>query len=293
MAQVEQTKLRIYLAGKISKNGWRNDIVKAKEPSAEGLGHPSNLVKWPILERAIFGIHDYVGPFFVRDDHGSLHGRSSHGVGAYIEPEKPPFSVGFNEELGIHRTRVAQLCKTAINKATFIFAWLDAPDAFGTFFELGFAMSKGKPVYIASQANFKHRKDMWFFETLADKWITGSSPRECLQTGIQLHYEAVARDKSITEAIIQPTTPTDPISRKWNYSRASFETGSWSAAPASEKQIWYIQKLAKEKPDIGADMLHLVQLYFGEAADFGVCTKGAATFIISAFTGEIRPKLLD
>lgn len=64
--------MKIYLAGKIGKHDWRHSIVKGLG-TIEGIrfqtheetgGHGGSIGDWPVLERAVFGVHDYVGPFF-------------------------------------------------------------------------------------------------------------------------------------------------------------------------------------------------------------------------------------
>ena len=57
----------VYLAGKISQQCWRHQVI-----SDLGTDHGSNLDGWPILKEAIFGVHDYVGPFFPSTGHGNV-----------------------------------------------------------------------------------------------------------------------------------------------------------------------------------------------------------------------------
>ena len=60
--------LRVYLAGKISKNDWRHQLIA-------GLRNHS----WedgPLTQSGF----TYVGPFFISCDHGGFHGPNTHGM---------------------------------------------------------------------------------------------------------------------------------------------------------------------------------------------------------------------
>jgi hypothetical protein len=73
-----QRPLNIYLAGKVSANDWRHTLVADLRTALNMYGQdlvcgddsiPSD---WPLLHRAIFNTHHYVGPFFVACDHRCL-----------------------------------------------------------------------------------------------------------------------------------------------------------------------------------------------------------------------------
>jgi len=74
--------MRIYLAGKIAKNDWRHEVVTNL---GRALVIGDQWSRWPVLEKAVFGAHDYVGPFFISDDHGCAHGAGAHGVGIGLD----------------------------------------------------------------------------------------------------------------------------------------------------------------------------------------------------------------
>ena len=74
--------IRIYLAGKITKNGWRKEIVPQLRSA---WGAPClDAADWRDIDPLEFylgGVHfHYVGPYFVGCDHGCFHGPNSHGI---------------------------------------------------------------------------------------------------------------------------------------------------------------------------------------------------------------------
>jgi hypothetical protein len=75
--------LQVYCAGKISKGDWRHTLLgwELRNQCAE----PARFARWPTMERAIFGRHHYVGPYFIGDDHGCFHGEGTHGAGVQYD----------------------------------------------------------------------------------------------------------------------------------------------------------------------------------------------------------------
>src|ERR1700730_9535978 len=73
-----QKGLTFYLAGKISKNGWRHRLVPRLSDSPWAESGP--ITEMPILKNGIApGLH-YSGPYFVACDHGCFHGPNTHGA---------------------------------------------------------------------------------------------------------------------------------------------------------------------------------------------------------------------
>jgi hypothetical protein len=168
--------VKIYLAGKVGQNDWRHDLV----PGLRGLGDLyesiPNVERFPVLEGAVLGKHDYTGPYFVSCDHSCYHGRTSHGVGAWNDGESEvEFADEGAEEWddyrgcgpdGPHRDRVVALCLDAIRRSDLVFAWIDRDDCFGTLAELGYARAYGRTVWIAGPKPFR---ELWFVYEMADR----------------------------------------------------------------------------------------------------------------------------
>ena len=129
----EETK--IYMAGKISINGWRHNIVKGlREHDYWGCWNENLHEKYLSISKNLI----YTGPFFIGCDHGCSHGDSTHGAknSACSQNNAPTKN-------GIFRGCIEQ-----ISDADYIFCWIDGLDCYGTLFELGIAYEKGKKIFI-------------------------------------------------------------------------------------------------------------------------------------------------
>ena len=183
--------MKIYLAGKIAKNDWRHEIVKDLRGESADLGsiimEGKTLQYWPVLLNAIYQEHDYVGPFFLGDDHGCGHGHNSHGnavsqyetcIGQYEGKPSKKLIVSF--------------CQKAISQADLIYVWLDCLDAYGTLVELGYAVGLGKKVIIAKP---EYLHDLWFAHLFAAKTIDAPTP----DAGLKLAIQSVSKKSDYEE----------------------------------------------------------------------------------------------
>lgn len=192
--------MKIYLAGKIGKHDWRNTIVS---PDAlEFINNFSGSLspeEWPVTKRAIFGTHDYTGPYFVACDHGCYHGETSHGAGLN--------GAGCGSSLSDKsRLSVFMACRAAIAQSDLVFAYINSLDAYGTFVEIGMAHAMNKPICLLIDLDTYERSmkesgtghcddswlygcsDIWFSLEAASTWLAGKeSPCEYLSRhlGIQ------------------------------------------------------------------------------------------------------------
>ncbi|MFE7077902.1 DUF559 domain-containing protein [Streptomyces sp. NPDC057620] len=134
----------IYLAGKIGKNDWRHDVVgrSLKQSWPEDCYSNDASTPWPIIKNAVIDHFDYVGPYFIGDDHGCGHGAGTHGCGA-------DGSVCGVDSAAPTRQQLVPRCFAAIDSADIFFAWLDDVTAYGTLVELGYAKARGKTIYTA------------------------------------------------------------------------------------------------------------------------------------------------
>jgi hypothetical protein len=146
----------IYLAGKISKNCWRHPLV----PGLRSMDWSDAPVKCKD--------YDYVGPFFTGCDHGCYHGPASHGN------LNPGLGCGFPV---VTQLQVRSHCINAVTVSDILFAYIDAPDCYGTVIEIGHALSSHIPVAIAFAPNMtsKQIKDMWLFACAAQRVDTNVS----------------------------------------------------------------------------------------------------------------------
>lgn len=122
---------RIYLAGKISKNCWRQKLV----PNIRGASWsnaPLNCGDW-----------HYTGPFFVSCDHSCGHASSWHGAS--------PNGCGAGE--GITRHQVFDANIQAIKRSDALVAYLTSYDCIGSIYEIAFAQERGIPTFLLFSPN--------------------------------------------------------------------------------------------------------------------------------------------
>lgn len=132
-------KPRVYLAGKIDKYDWRHQLV----PNLRG----HLWADGPIDA----GLYEYVGPFFVSCDHGCNHQPNSHGATAGYEVNESTFT----------RSNVIRNNTVALDAADMVFAYISAPDCYGTLIELGWALRAGKKVVVVFTTEIPF-DDFWY-----------------------------------------------------------------------------------------------------------------------------------
>lgn len=134
---------RIFIAGKIRRYCFRHDMVPGLRSGWDGK---------VALQCDGF---TYVGPFVDSCDHGCRHGPGSHGV-LGID--------GYGCE-GVQATRseVYQRNNFGIRIANLVVAYIDAPDCYGTIFEIGFAARAGIP-YVVLFAPGVDVADFWYLQ---------------------------------------------------------------------------------------------------------------------------------
>jgi len=165
----EMSNPKIYLAGKMDYSGhdtnyesnWRavllgdnyNDIILTDKVD-----------EYPIIKDALSSIDvaysigltsnpktmtfDYVGPYFIEN----CSGHGSYDLGAGIVAPHAGGDIW---------TEVPQLSRDAIKRADIVAAWIDSPDAYGTIFELGYAIGLQKHVVIFYLAD-SVPQEWWF-----------------------------------------------------------------------------------------------------------------------------------
>ncbi|GAB3807144.1 nucleoside 2-deoxyribosyltransferase [Micromonospora zhanjiangensis] len=150
--------IRIYAAGKITKNGWRHSLFTIVDDAE--YENPDR-TPWPAEVRiASLPGAVYVGPHFMSDDHGCYHGENLHGVAAGDTACGGAYP-------GMSRPEVTQRCLTAIRSATHVFAWIDDPTCHGSLVEIGYARALGKQVHVYTQTGRKELEDLWFAGQIA------------------------------------------------------------------------------------------------------------------------------
>lgn len=163
--------LRIYLAGPIGKHCWRHCLVPGLRDALYSGDAPDfrdvldtcnkheALPCYQAVNRQLefkIGSHFYVGPFFIACDHGCAHGSNSHGVAAGGK-ENSCITAG---DGGFTQDQVREFCRSQIDSADLIFAWIDRELAYGTIWELGYATARNKDIVVRWPTGFDI-SDMW------------------------------------------------------------------------------------------------------------------------------------
>lgn len=208
--------MKIYLGGKMDGhsrgNNWRNEIVSGVRADGDygdeysdgdginlyagcGAGVPPET--WPVLPNAIFGQHDYVGPFLVACDHGCYH-TGDHATSIEWGSEDKEGRKKFRDG---NRQQIARLCTNAMLAADVLFFWIESLDAYGTLAELVFidtligmanAINRQqgdtaivKHIIVASPS-FEAVDEMWLaFQLVKDAaFISAPTPQEALTTAL-------------------------------------------------------------------------------------------------------------
>lgn len=171
----------VYLAGKIAKNDWRHEVVDGLKRAAYAIEqHNPQFYDWPVLEHAIFGHHHYSGPHFMGCDHGCYHGPGTHGAGGDGQ------TCGrMGGDIEDRRWDIRHWCLDAIERSDVVFAWIDAPDCYGTIAEIGYAYGRGKDVFIAWPEPID---DMWFPSLLCTWRDVCERPADALKTRVPVVY---------------------------------------------------------------------------------------------------------
>lgn len=202
-------KPNVYLAGKISPNGWRE---KYHEPIDMWQPYHVNRLNFPINKKFDNGRFKMIGPYYYpacgHSEEGCFSGENSHGLlgedwKMYFDKNCEPVNenedwvdeemfntmencLGYNYrpggEDGLNRYDVVADCVHKIVHANIMFAWIDTVDCFGTIAEIGvfhgyqwspnchFDGSGHSRRYLLI-AGPKEFSDMWFVYHMADEAI--------------------------------------------------------------------------------------------------------------------------
>lgn len=178
-------------------------------------GDKDSIRQWPTKNNIVLNTHDYVGPYrqVVTDyddvsDLGYFHGVTSIGQhGLFYEGEQ---------------RIITEQCKRAINDCDIFFAYINSPDCFGTFVEIGYASGLNKFIAIAYSYPNDGGCETWFADYFADEL--------CYQQGNQSEKEFVK--ESLLGAISVRTVWTSKHNTLIHESFLSFNAISrWSSDP--------------------------------------------------------------
>jgi hypothetical protein len=127
------------------------------------------------------------GPFFIACDHGCYHGRGNHGVGA--DDSGGHFGGGCLGNF-FTRSQIFDICKSQIDKAEIVFAYINSHDCYGTIAEIGYAYASGKDIFILFN-DLDVVDDMWFVSYMQRN--TGIASDEWIKTQLTSLYDEIRK----------------------------------------------------------------------------------------------------
>lgn len=172
--KTEKQKIKVYLAGKITNDWWRNEILDdgGLHRRTTGVYVSASCDEMEKRHEYYNGEYDagkfiVTGPHSVGCDHSCFH--NTHHASTNSE------HTCCDGEFAFEPNEIFEACTHQINKSDIVFAYITSADAYGTLFELGFAYGINKPIYIA----FKNNE----FKNL--HWFIAKAAKECCV----VHYE--------------------------------------------------------------------------------------------------------
>jgi hypothetical protein len=180
--------MRIYFAGKIGRGDWRcqlfSDYRAGVTPECGG-DDQASLIDPAYAEDKGGGVI-YTGLFFIGCDHGCAHGPTSHGVGAgqewydprhNPEPDKDRLVVCANDVTAagkvLTRSDIFQANNARIRQSDWVFAYIDDVTAYGTLFEIGYALARSVRVAVAFPEDLM-ADELWYIQQAAKKVYRGT-----------------------------------------------------------------------------------------------------------------------
>ena len=174
-----------YLAGKITGDLWRSEIIKeygAQNKLAVRLpDNPGDY--WGTLNNAVSVLEGhkltYTGPWWVAPDICSGHAWAVDSEGPHATQNVHDHCMTLDHVGSLDRSLVCLNIRNAIKKADLVFAWINSLDCYGTLFEIGYAVALGKAVVVAFQsADNEWSQEHWVSHYMADITYPASSSGE-------------------------------------------------------------------------------------------------------------------
>ena len=172
-------KPKIYLAGKITKDFWRNIILGdvryidryRKTPGISQM-YPEPIQFYDNEEE--FDKFIITGPHSISCDHHCFHD-TSHAAGTDFHGD-----CGW-EDGGMSKQWIVDSCLHQIDKSDFVFAYINHDDLYGTIAEIGYAFANYKPVFIIYK-NEELKRKHWFIGTMCDyDSMVSDKPEDMIQ----------------------------------------------------------------------------------------------------------------
>ena len=181
----------VYFAGKISPTDWRTQILGSRAGASSNDWDDNYGFKRLLNDEAMTidcGSFLYGGPFFISCDHGCAHGLGTHGAA----PDGCLYGSS-NGQLEV-RQGIWLINQKRIERADYVFCYINETNCFGTLIELGYASAKFKTICVAfgPKVSIREHEDLWMaqqcgflapvlygepqetFKEFSERWIRGN-----------------------------------------------------------------------------------------------------------------------
>lgn len=164
-------KPKIYLAGKITNDWWRGNILDNEPGEFDrtrgiSLDYPDFDTFYDSEEE--FDKFIITGPHSISCDHGCFH-RSKHASSNHFEE-------GW-EDGGLVKGDVMMSCMHQIDKSDMIFAYINHDELYGTIAEIGYAFANDKFIFIVF-ANDELYYKYWFINEMSTNSCVITNPQD-------------------------------------------------------------------------------------------------------------------
>jgi hypothetical protein len=175
----------VYLAGKVARSRWRDEIVSYREGAWSAENHGVGAVggtsgndeDWQVVG-GIVRVPDgpslaYSGPYWRSLGRFGGHGNLAvDAAGLHANGD-----IGAEDHHGstavVRPRELAVTIREAILRADLVFAWIASRETFGTLVEVGFAAASGRLVVVAAP---RFDRELWLAGAFAHRFIRSASP---------------------------------------------------------------------------------------------------------------------
>lgn len=179
-------KPKIYLAGKITNNWWRNQILGGvTRTNGIDVGY-----YWEDISKYIDSEYDagfciITGPHSLGCDHrGCFHSKQDAMHTATPTNHSRTCAMGSI----VTKDDVKYACCHQIDKSDMVFAYIDGLDCYGTLAEIGYAYGKGKFICILYKDK-TIKKELWFVSQMGNITYTGRKIKPCFKEALNTYYK--------------------------------------------------------------------------------------------------------
>lgn len=163
--KMNQKKPRVYLAGQITNNRWRNALYK--NGVGDGWRNPGETLSADATQREFiyseYDAGDFIvtGPHSLGCDHSCFHSKKHAALGDHTDTCLDLTEVD-------HTCYIAHACMDQIRRSDIVFCYIESKECYGTLAEIGYACALGgKLVFVLFKYESLH-DELWFIDDMVN-----------------------------------------------------------------------------------------------------------------------------